>query len=288
MLLDFLLFRHLRVARARLMRHFHKRRAQAPGFEAQPVVGHYRVPMWPDWGDRTFAYCHYGTYGDYLPDVLAQIDAPFAFVDIGANQGLFSLVASRNPNCRRIVAMEPVPRTFAKLQANLALSEIGEAAQALNAALADHAGSAEIALKPEHSGAASLREGTEFGGASQSIRLFSIAELDPHLPDDLPLFIKIDIEGYEPVAIEQLLHSRHADNIVAIFYEMDERWSDAEAVTEMLRKAGFDHSTKFGIGRHYDILCTRSPVSEDWWTIEEPREELAQSLAETPRSRAIN
>lgn len=255
MLLDFLLFRHLRVIRARAMRHVHDRRP--PGSAPQPVTGRYRVPMVPDWGDRTFAYCHYGTYGDYLPDVLAAIDTPFAFLDIGANQGLFSLVAARNPNCRKIVAMEPVPCTFAKLDANFALNELGERAEAINAALADQAGSAEIALKPEHSGAASLREGTDFGGPCQTIRLFSIAELDPHIPANLPLFVKIDIEGYEPIAIRQLLKSVHANRIMAMFYEMDERWVDAASVRCDLEAAGFPRFRKFGIGRHYDMLAER-------------------------------
>ncbi len=257
MLIDFLFFRHLRVVRARMMRQVHRRRSVKSGDVREPVTGSYGVPMWPHWSDRTFAYCHYATYGNYLPDVLAAIDEPFAFIDIGANQGLFSLVAARNPQCRKIVALEPVPATFAKLQANLALNKLEDRAEALNTALADHAGSAEIALKPQHSGAASLREGTHFGGATQTIELSSIAELDPHLPANLPLFVKIDIEGYEPVAIRQLLKSAHADRIVALFYEMDERWSDAEEVRKTLHNAGFTRWRKFGIGRHYDMLAER-------------------------------
>lgn len=260
MLFDFLLFRHLRVARARAMRQLYKKQAATTGHKPQPMTGHYGVPMWPDWSDRTFAYCHYATYGDYLPGVLAAIDTPFAFIDIGANQGLFSLVAARNPHCHKIVAMEPVPATFAKLQANLSLNGLDDRTEPINAALADHAGSAEIALKPEHSGAASLRDGTDFGGCSQSIRLFSIAELDPHLPANLPLFVKIDIEGYEPVAIRQLLKSAHANRIVGLFYEMDERWSDKDEVRQMLNDAGFTSWRKFGIGRHYDMLAERPLV----------------------------
>ena len=239
------------------MRHVHKRHGAVEGGTPAAVRGRYGVAMVPDWSDRTFAYCHYGTYGNYLPDILAKIDTPLAFVDIGANQGLFSLVAARNPNCRRIVAMEPVPSTFARLQANLALNGLDDRAEPINAALADHHGSAEIALKAEHSGAASLRDGTDFGGACQTIRLFSIAELDPHLPANLPLFVKIDVEGFEPVAIRQLLQSAHASGIVAMFYEMDERWADAGTVAEMLQDAGFDSWRKFGIGRHYDMLAER-------------------------------
>ena len=67
-----------------------------------------------------------------IDDLLAAIDKPFAFIDIGANQGLFSLVAARNPNCQKIVALEPVPTTYAKLQANLALNGLDDRADAIS------------------------------------------------------------------------------------------------------------------------------------------------------------
>ena len=256
----FRLFRHLRVVRARTMRHLHKRKLDRGGLGPQPVSGAYAVAMWPDWSDRTFAYCHYGTYGSYLSAALAAIDQPFAFLDIGANQGLYSLVASCNPQCRKVVSLEPVPATYAKLQRNVAVNTFEDRATLINAALADRTGTAEIALKPEHSGAATLRGGTDFGGTSQSIRLISIAELDPLLPSDLPLFVKIDVEGLEPVVIRQLLRSAHAERIFALFYEMDERWSDAGEVRDLLRDNGFGRTMKYGIGRHYDMLATRDGI----------------------------
>ena len=83
--LYFRLLRHLRVVRARTMRVLRHRLNGEASLPARPVRGHYRVPMWPDWADRTYAYCHYGTYGRYLPDLLARIDRPFVFLDIGAN-----------------------------------------------------------------------------------------------------------------------------------------------------------------------------------------------------------
>ena len=253
----FRVFRHLLVAQARTMRHFHKHQLDRTRSDPKPVSGAYAVPMWPDWSDRTFAYCHYGTYGSYLSAALAAIDQPFAFLDIGANQGLYSLVAAQNPQCRQVVSLEPVSATYAKLQRNVAANSFEDRATLINAALADRAGTAEIALKPEHSGAATLRGGTDFGGTSQTIRLISIEELDPRLPAELPLFVKIDVEGLEPVVIRQLLRSGHADRIFGLFYEMDERWSDADEVRTLLVRNGFKRSMKYGIGRHYDMLAIR-------------------------------
>jgi len=47
----------------------------------------------------------------------------------------------------------------------------------------------------------------------------------------------------------------HRGRIAAIYHEVDERWIDAVATAARLRAAGFKRVTRFGIGRHYDILA---------------------------------
>lgn len=264
---DFLLWRHLRVVRARTMRHVHGFadklvRAAFPEAAPHPVRSVYGVRMWPDWGDRTFAYCHYGTYGRYLADLLAEIDRPFCFLDIGANQGLFSLIAAKNPQCRRIVALEPVPATCRKLAANLALTGLGERAVSLEAALSYRAGPGSIATNPVHSGQASLEPHMQerAGCRKVAIELVTMAELDPHLPRDLPLFVKVDAEGHEPVIIEALLASPHGPRVMGLFYEHDNRWTDNATIARALYRAGFAKLARYGRGRHFDVLAGPSPV----------------------------
>ncbi|HSG33676.1 MAG TPA: FkbM family methyltransferase [Sphingomonadaceae bacterium] len=221
-------------------------------------VSVYGVPMVSNFGDKTFRYCFYGTYGKHLSNYLDAIDRPFAFVDIGANQGLFTLIAGRNRQCCRLVAMEPVKRTFGYLEANVALNRLGDRAKLLNAALSDASGTAEIAIKPNHSGVASIAGGRSLDDwPTETIALMSIAELDQHLPDDREIVVKVDVEGHEPVVIAELLKSRHLARISGIFYEMDERWADAGRIADMLREAGFTRFTKYGIRRHYDMLAER-------------------------------
>jgi len=41
-------------------------------------------------------------------------------------------------------------------------------------------------------------------------RPITMDELEAHLPPDLPLFVKIDVEGHELIIIEELLGSHHA------------------------------------------------------------------------------
>lgn len=269
---DFLLWRHLRVVRARTMRHVHKAagdllRRFAPGTRPRPARTHYGVRMWPNWADRTFAYCHYATYGPYLADLIAGIDQPFGFLDIGANQGLFSLIAAQNPACRKIIALEPVPDTHQRLSANLELAGLDGRADALPFGLSDQAGEQLITLNAVHSGQATLGDhlGVQLGGANShcrqiAVNLITMAELSRHLPPDLPLFVKIDVEGHEPIIIEELLASPCAPRILGIFYEHDNRWTDNATIERALYRAGFVRSRRYGRGRHYDVLATPSPV----------------------------
>lgn len=251
---DFLLWRHLRVVRARTMRHL--RKAISP--ISKPVQSVYGVKMWSNWSDRTFSYCHYGTYGNYLTDLLAAIDKPFVFLDVGANQGLFSLIAGKNPMCRKIVALEPVPDTHARLAANIALNGLEDRAVALNFGLSSSNETHAITLSKSHSGLATLGDhADQLGGEHTQImvKLATMEAVAPHLPDDLPIFVKIDVEGHEEVAIRQLLGSDKVRQIIALFYEQDDRWSDNASIVEALSTNGFHQKQIYGRGRHYDVLA---------------------------------
>lgn len=275
---DFLLWRHLRVVRARAMRHLHLAggrlmRAFRPHAAARPARSTYGVEMQPNWSDRTFAYCQYGTYGPYLADLLASIDRPFCFLDIGANQGLFSLLAARNPQCQRIVALEPVPETHRYLAGNFALAGLEGRAAALNVGLSDAAGRHTIMINPVHSGQASLEPHMQAraGCHEASIELVTMAELTDHLPADLPLFVKIDVEGHEPVIIEELLASPHGARVLGLFYEHDDRWTDNATIARALYRAGFARLARYGRGRHCDVLAGPSPVPLERIPAFEPR-----------------
>jgi FkbM family methyltransferase len=214
--------------------------------------------MRANWRDRTFQYCRYATYGHVLSDYLAAQDAPFAFIDIGANQGLYSLLAAQNPHCAAAVAFEPVAATFALLRDNIALNEAGTTIRPVHAAVSLNSGIATIATNAAHSGTASLRDpGTGAGPDTEDIRILGIAGVDTLLPAALPLIVKIDVEGHEETVVEALMASARRDRITAIFYEIDARWTDAAAIEARLRSSGFVHFTRFGIGRHYDILARR-------------------------------
>jgi len=69
--------------------------------------------------DATYRFCITGTYGWYLSDIL-QRQASEVFLDIGANQGLYSLIAKKNKAFTSIYAFEPNPKTYRYLEQNIA------------------------------------------------------------------------------------------------------------------------------------------------------------------------
>lgn len=220
----------------------------------RPVRTRYGVTMHANWRDRTFQYCYHGTYGPVLADYLAERRQPFAFVDIGANQGLYSLIAARNPQCAAVTAFEPVAATFARLARNIAANAGAAKVTAVDAAISREAGSATIATDGGHSGTASLRHAD---AAGETIRILGAAEFDPLIDAELPLVVKIDVEGHEEAVVDALMASAHRPRIAAIFYEVDRRWTDAAAIEARLRAAGFVRFIRYGFGRHYDVLAER-------------------------------
>ncbi|WP_196795272.1 FkbM family methyltransferase [Porphyrobacter sp. AAP82] len=224
-----------------------------------PVRSAYGVLMVPNWQDTTFRYCIFGTYGRDLADLLLGQRQDFVFVDIGSNQGLYSLIAAQNPACRQVIAFEPVPTTHARLAANVALNG-GAARTVLHLlAIADSAGEVTINVAPDHTGTATLagREGG-VGVGGITIETIDAPLLDPLLAGDLPMFVKIDVEGLEAVVISELAKTQRFARVEAIFYEVDDRWASAGEIEALLRAAGFTRFAKYGRGHHYDVLARRS------------------------------
>lgn len=216
----------------------------------------YGVRLKANWNDRTFQYCMVGTYGTGFSDLLRKQEHPFVFLDIGANQGLYSLIAATNPKCRKVIALEPVKETFDLLNYNIIHNNATSIITPVCAGLSDTAGTATISVYPGHSGRASLKHQSnpEF---QRKIKLHDMQSLDDLIPDAWPIIVKVDVEGYEDVVIPVLLRSRHTARMNRIFYEVDKRWTDPVSIESLLDQAGFKSLTHYGAGRHFDVLAER-------------------------------
>ncbi len=157
------------------------------------------------------------------------------FVDVGANIGAYTLVASESP-AAQIVAFEPHPATFSRLQANVARNSRPNV-ELVCAAVGNQRGTIAITDTPGSS--------TTHITASDEPRSLTVQmlRLDDFLLDRglHPTLIKIDVEGFEGEVLEGL--GARIGDVQILLVEInglgEQRAQGATSLTSMLRRSGF-------------------------------------------------
>lgn len=145
---------------------------------------------------------HVFVTGDYEPAtsklICEKLQQGQCFVDIGANIGYFSLLASKIVGeSGQVIGFEPVEGTREKFDHNVKINGINNI-KVEPYAISDSNGSSEIFVGPEeHCGISSLTQPHNFT-AKQHVELRT---LDSLISDTKINFIKIDVEGYELKAL---------------------------------------------------------------------------------------
>jgi FkbM family methyltransferase len=208
--------------------------------------------------DATFGFYVRADYGHFLSELIGAIRQPFVFLDIGANQGLYSLLAAGNPNCVAVWAFEPVSSTYDLLVANVRLNGHDRRITPVQAAISDVDGERQIHINRSHTGVASL-EHAAGDEATETIRCISAATLDQTIKVDgnIPVVVKIDTEGHEPTVIATLRTTRLWPNLQSLFFEVDSKWYNGERVVLDLMRDGFVESYRTSLSDHYDVLVQR-------------------------------
>jgi FkbM family methyltransferase len=209
---------------------------------------------------RLFYFNALGSYGFYYSNYLKSLSHPFIFLDIGANQGLYSLISGKNTFCKTIIALEPVEQIFKILNRNFILNKI-ERESGINAALGDKSGRAIISYDPLHSGTSSLLEDTLVSKkcSNYEIDIICYKQLDEYLNfPDFDIIVKIDTEGYEEIVVNEILKSRFKKQIQSVFYEVNTGRIDHLKVQNILKEEGFKRFIKIGTSMtHFDVLALK-------------------------------
>ena len=165
------------------------------------------------------------------------------FVDVGANVGNYSVLASRQVGATGLVAgFEPVAGTYARLLEHLAINGAANVIP-FNAAVAAEEGMAEMAFSAD-SGLSHLgHPGPTGAQQSQRCAVLTLDRVLPALLGEREIdLMKIDVEGAELLALRgagQLLRTRRIKRLfIEIFPEnlarfgatREELWSYLEAV----------------------------------------------------------
>lgn len=214
--------------------------------------------------DLTFRYYILGTYGRFYWDRLSNINYPFVFIDIGANQGLYSICSAKNPFLYLSYSFEPVEETFIYLNKNIYLNDVADKCISFNLGVSNTCSSRDILIKKGHSGAAtfsSLNMEANHGAQLEKILTVDANKLDEIIvTSGLPVIVKVDVEGVEDVVIEQLMKCYFAPQIKEIFVEINENWVDLKYIRKLLYDNGFNkfkRNPESAAGAHYDLLVSR-------------------------------
>lgn len=117
------------------------------------------------------------------------------FLDIGSNNGSYSLLAAGVVNAKTI-SIEPVPSTYKKLCKNVKLNNLEKKIKSLNFALTSSylLSKKDFALFSVDRGPMNSFVKKSYKGQTQHIRL---STLDNVCQGNIPSLIKIDVEGFE-------------------------------------------------------------------------------------------
>lgn len=137
-------------------------------------------------------------------------------LDVGANIGYYTVLLAERVGPRgRVFAIEPSAQNHAVLDANTTAWQQEGRVRLFRAALSDKPGSAELFLSTHNAGMHRLYGSVVCAGASERIETLRGDDLGL-APLDL---IKIDIEGYEPFALQGLKATLRASPQVTILSE---------------------------------------------------------------------
>lgn len=205
------------------------------------------------WRDSTFRLGAMGRYGYRLSKLLNERKTPFAFIDVGANMGIYSLVASDAPNCKRVFAIEPNPLVVENLQENIRINNAQVDVYACG--IGEENGSIILNYRANHTGRGNLigQGGEE---VEVEIRNHTLFDTIAESIGDLPVLVKIDVEGYEAIVMHELASSVIANHVDGVFVEVTEDWVGEEgvkAIYENAEKLGLNSQDKHGTGWQYDV-----------------------------------
>lgn len=134
-----------------------------------------------------------GFYEPDLVEVLKKYLKPgMVFYDLGAHWGYFSLLATKLVGTQgKVMAFEPMPGNFSRLQRNVSANAI-ENLNIFHLAISDHDGQIKFSNTDDSFANSYLNVGNEIGVLVDTVSLDSFVETNT--PPD---FIKIDVEGAE-------------------------------------------------------------------------------------------
>ena len=180
------------------------------------------------------------------------------YVDVGANVGYYTVQASKRVGPEGVVvAVEPSTREFVRLLQSISWNDCANVIS-VRAALGNRSGIIRLDVESSHTG---LNHISEHG--REIVPLFRGDALLPELIGDRRTFIKIDVEGAEPLVMEGMRGVLARPMTQAVVAEMTPSFSaamglDIEAAHDLMQGLGYTVRGTEGSGAGTDTWFERS------------------------------
>jgi len=206
------------------------------------AIGAHVVCDLADWGGRWYYYP--GRYYDLANQLLIGhvLKPGGTFVDVGANLGVHSLLASSIVGVDgRVYSFEPNATTFELLKAHIAINR-KENVQLFRLGLSDSCGAASLASVGPHSGTSTLRH-VEQADISQVVEISTGDEALKGCKISNPLLLKIDVEGFEGRVLAGMSEFLQRYQPI-VTMEISPQWlsqegTNAEQITHLMAAHGY-------------------------------------------------
>lgn len=187
--------------------------------------------------------------------LLHCLKADDIFVDIGANSGSYTLLASAVIGARSI-SIEPVSSTFERLSRNILLNGIENKVKALKVGLSDTKGSLNI------TNTADSMNHLTINTPEGSTERVAISTLDDVLLGQLPRLIKIDVEGWEGQVLAGGRLTLRKSSLLALIVELNGssyKFGVSEnSIMQLLSDEGFVPVSYNPLDRSIEFLSQKS------------------------------
>jgi hypothetical protein len=216
------------------------------------VLSNYGVWMLSNYSDKTFKLSIMG-YRNNLEKILLSINQQLTFIDIGANQGVFSLVAATNKNFVEIHAFEPNLKLISYLESNFYINKVNNFF-IHKVAIGPQSANIGFFVPENHSGNGRITSEK----SNMHVNCVNRDYLNKVFTQSNSLyFIKIDVEGSEYKVLNELFNSSINLYVNYIFIEINTKFSEEDILIKTLRSNDFYEVSRSGNRITYDALYAR-------------------------------
>ena len=204
-------------------------------------------------------FSHFGSQlklkGEYEPDLKLTLDKFLnvgdTFVDLGANEGYFSIIGGKIVGRKgRVISIEPQSRLQNIINKNIKLNRISNV-ELFQLCISNKVGKEKIYLSPDlNTGSSGVLKKQKYKVVYESVDSMTLEDLINKLQIKKVDLIKIDIEGSEYEAIlssKKLFEDKIIKNIALELHPkfLKKRNLDIDHIVNFLNEAGYKKNKEF-------------------------------------------